>query len=343
MRALIFDTGNSIIPWLGSLLTRSDFIVDVISTVPKIIPFDGIGQNIYAKNIKQLLNLVVQRSKENYELVVPCSDILLSIIVNADISDDEKLKILPVTSVDNFQHLYSKIELSRTFKRKNIRTPDFDVANTWDELLSKSLKFDNNFFVKTDRGGAGSGVFLISDNSDLIACKSRLNFPLLIQEKIAGNVIDLSGFYQQKKLIHFSYSEMIECRPTNYGPSVVRKYYNDQARAMEFDDLLNRLGDALGANGFVNVSAIEAYNTNIIYFIEADMRPNAWVQHAKYVDDDPAPRISDYFRLGETYNRKVSQRQQINCTAFSKIIPHVDRLTKEEFDANKFNCKSYTL
>ena len=149
--------------------------------------------------------------------------------------------------------------------------------------------------------------------------------------------------FRSARLISFSYSEIIECRPTKYGPSVLRKYYNDPSMALVFDDLLNRLGDALGANGFVNVSAIEAYNTNILYFIEADMRPNAWVQHAKYVDDDPAPRISDYFRLGETYSRKVCQRQQINYTTFSKIIPHVDRLTKEEFDANKFDCKSYTL
>lgn len=343
MRALIFDTGISIIPWLGNLLVRSGFIVDIISTVPRIAPFHGIGENIYAKNINHLLNLVIQRSIENYELIVPCNDELLSIIVNANISDDQKIKILPIVSANNFPHLYSKIELSRIFYLNNIITPAFDVANTWDELLSKSIKFNKEFFVKIDRGGAGYGVFLITNNSDLVACERRLTFPVLIQEKIVGKLIDLSSFYQQKRLISFSYSEMIECRPTVYGPSVLRKYHNDPGRANEFCDLLNRLGDGLGADGFVNISAIEAFDTNIIYFIEADMRPNAWVQHAKFVDDDPAPRIFDYFHSGITYNPVISQHQSTSYRAFSKIIPHVDRLNKVEFDANKFNCKSYTL
>jgi hypothetical protein len=55
----------------------------------------------------------------------------------------------------------------------------------------------------------------------------------------------------------------------------------------------------LGADGFVNISSIRSDLDQKLYFFEADMRPNLWVNQPRYFGDDPANVINRYFSTRE--------------------------------------------
>jgi hypothetical protein len=120
-----------------------------------------------------------------------------------------------------------------------------------------------------------------------------------MQKKIRGRSISLEAFYQKGKLVHFSYST-VEKTKYKFGPTSLRKYMQLACLEKKVFDELGLIGDALGADGFVNMSAIRADHDKELYFFEADMRPNLWADHSRFFGDDLAMNISRYFSHGET-------------------------------------------
>ncbi len=343
MKALLIDVGANVIPWVASLLIRAGFTVDVVTTIPNFNPRCDVNKNVYATKPHELLKIIVGRLNQDYDLIVPCSDTTLKIILDAPLDESIKIKILPVATPLDQKHLCSKIGLSEVLSSHKILTPDFKVATCIDEMIEVSKRFDFPFLVKNDYSYGGAGVFCIRSSSELYACIKKLLFPVILQRKISGRLLDLSGFFQNKELIYFSYSEMLRSRPTQFSPSVVRRYYNAPVKASFLASQLTSLGDALGANGFSNISAIESFGTGDLYFIEADMRPNIWVQHSKFIGEDPALRIRDFFLFGKRFNYHLNSIILNGRQVISRIIPHVDRLSPDEIEKNYLDCKSYLL
>ena len=257
-------------------------------------------------------------------------------------SEKEKLRILPIVNKLNIVHLFSKIGLSNTFAENGINTPNYFVANNEDDIIKAFCSFKGGFFIKLDSSGGGLGVFPCDSRDQFEEIKHKIAFPVLVQEKIEGDLIDLSGFFQNGKLVYFGYAEILESRPDKFGPSVLRRYHKLSGIDVEIFDRLGELGQALGANGFVNIGSVRSAEDGKIYFIEADMRPTAWVEHQKFFEEDPAVRIKDYFLYGRTLSRDDIVGDMTTSGAESTIvIPYFHRMDRCEIIENKYNCHSF--
>lgn len=160
---------------------------------------------------------------------------------------------------------------------------------------------------------------------------------MLLQKKIQGIELDLSGFYQNSKLIHFSCSR-IERVNGKFGASALRTYVQIAHLKKEIFDELDLLGMALGANGFVNIACIQSDHDQKRYFIEADMRPNAWVDFSKYFGDDPAVQIKKFFSTKNT----LQHPYPINLAFPDKILlPYFSRIKLWELVINRYCVWKY--
>jgi hypothetical protein len=190
--------------------------------------------------------------------------------------------------------------------------------------------------LKSDTGGGGDGVrdFDLRDLETI-----GIDFPVLVQKKIPGPLLDLSCFFLETKPVSFSVSEVLRSKPGVYGPSAVRRYFPDRQRDPDLQALLSRLGSALGANGFCNVSAIQSSVDGQLYFFEADLRPNVWIEYPKFYGEDPALEIRLAFAApgqAETApKRSPAQASQ------PLVMAYLPRLTLLEIIFNRYGCRRH--
>lgn len=321
------------------LLTRANFEVDLV-TSPDLA--EGVSSCravhlAYAcDQIAALLEQILLHCA--YDLVVLGDDDLLSKVLDSPLSPELKQQILPVVSLAEAGHLYSKIGLSRQLAAAGIRTPRFETAASEAELFSASRRIGFPLLVKLDRSGGGAGVFCCRSPSDLAAALSKIQYPVLVQAFVEGEVIDLSGFYQAGRLVHFMYSRFEKTVGGAFGPSSLRTYYQLGTLEPAIFAELERLGRALGADGFVSVTAIQSASDGQRCFIEADMRPNVWVDYGRHVGNDAAAAIAGYFERGETL--RCPQPLQAGYPE-SAVLPFPPRLRLLELLGNAHGCWRY--
>ena len=281
------------------LLTRAGFTVDVISTNAFFKKNRSIRDYFLAEKDDLLVKIASEKIKKEYTLVVIADDPTLGKILNSHLSNKEKLALLPVSSDKHFAHIFSKIGLSQAFKRSGLLTPDFRIANDEHELKNAVGELGHPVVIKLDSSSGGAGVFESSCDDEFgNLITSIKTYPVLVQKKIKGVEVGMEAFYQNAKLIHFACS-MPEKYKYKFGPTSVRRYVQlSQLDEKVFEDL-RLLGRALGADGFVNISSIRSDLDQKLYFFEADMRPNLWVNHSRYFGDDPAKAINSYFSTRE--------------------------------------------
>ncbi len=338
MKALIVGENIDLIMPTSGLLARSGFKIDLVTNKKILRHLKTIGSFHYFNPLSNWINQS-NKSLSNYDLIVVCDDPTLKKILDSPLSESEKIKLLPVISESNMHHLCSKIELSKTFSATNVLTPPFFVLNKYEDIENINSKIKFPALLKIDFSGGGYGVFECADCNDVQnTIKNKLiNYPVLIQEKIEGALLDLSGFYQAGKLIFFSYSQIAGVVRNQFGPSTVRHYKKINALSSDVFDELVHLGQVLGANGFVNIGCIESSINNKRYYFEADMRPNVWVEYAKYFEDDPAIRIKNYFNEGAVLKSKFMNQSSQDVF----LMPFLPRLNWSEILLNKYNCWNY--
>jgi len=321
------------------LLKRANFDVDLIAFFD-ISARDASFRKVYCINsIDQLAEILLGLlSQSNYDLVVVGDDEMLLNILNSNISAELKKQILPISSIDGMRHLYSKIGLSILLKNSGIATPRFEVAQNEAELLSFAGKVGYPVMIKIDSSGGGVGVFQCNSLGEIFAHLKSYKYPLLVQQFIAGDMLDLSAFYRNGQLIHFTYSKFEKTIGGSFGPSSVRSYQQLAMVDGEVFDELRTLGMVLSAHGFVNISAVHSIKDGRRYYFEADMRPNVWVDYGKCIGNDAAIAINKYF----TYGQVMAYPQIIN-PSYPKtlLIPHISRLSFLDLLLNKYCCWHY--
>ncbi len=340
LKALLVGHGSDLMVFLPSLLNRAGFLViDVISIDKLVTKSKFISSHEKASNFNDVIEKLRLRNVDSYDLIVIAEDDYLKAVKNSDFSLEKKLKILPINNEKNFEHIFSKIGLSRVLSSNKINTPEFLVANNFAQAIDNSKKLGYPFFVKIDSGNGGSGVFECRNFSNLDAInKEVFNFPVLMQKKIEGTELDLSGFYRDGKLIYFTYSTIKDVVSNKFGPSVLRQYL--QLGIVEKELLLEMsdLGRALGADGFVTISCMHSNLDNKRYFIEADMRPNVWVEFSRFFGDDPAIRISRWFSNKEF----MTKLPEINLKYPKKmLLPYFYRMSKGDILCNRYKVFKY--
>lgn len=296
-------------------------------------------ETILATNLKEMPYLI-SRLYENrrYDLVVVGDDDTLKEILNSKLSDEKKLDILPVASRKDFTHLYSKIGLSHTLKQNNILTPAFKAINDVDCLINSANEFGFPLLLKIDSSNGGVGVFECQSRVNIFTIIDKLTFPLLMQRKIDGEIIDLSGFFQNNELIFFNYSKFEKVVWNKLGPSVLREFTQISLMPQEIVNDLRSLGRALGANGFVSITCIKSYADGRLYYFEADMRPNAWIGYGKFIGSDDSTKIRNYFA-----SKKILTNPPIFNQNFPKKlhIPLISKLKAWELLVNRHNAWFY--
>lgn len=339
LNALIIGSESQLIVAMPALLNRAGFTVDAVTTCTFLKESKFISNLEHSFIAEDLLKIVTRKNLDDYSFIAICDDNSLKNILNSDLSSEKKLQLLPVKNLENFAHLFSKIGLSKILSKSGVRTPEFLVATTLDEVILAAEKLQYPVMVKVDASGGGWGVFECKNSDDIKKIEKRFfKSPLLVQKKIIGTELDLSGLYRDGKLIHFTYSKIKKVTSNKFGPSVVRAYqqlYNiDHQTFLEME----KLGEALGANGFATISCIESAIDGKRYFIEADMRPNSWVEFGKFLGDDPAQRISNWFLSGEA----MKFPPQINNAYPAEVImPYYLRLSAIEILFNRYSVWKY--
>lgn len=339
LKALLLTQNIISIMTIPDLLNRAGFIVDCISTTKLKKDQKSVRRFISVADGGELIEAATKIISDNYHLVVIGEDDLLKKILNADSPDDVKLKLLPIIATKNFCHIYSKIGLSTALKEHGVSTPEFLIVNEKSELRASAEAIGYPVFIKIDSSGGGSGVYECSNDNDIDDLSDQLKtYPVLMQRKIQGILLDLSGFYQNGGLIHFSYSYPEKFVANKFGPSSVRTYLQLAAVEKTVFDGLARLGKALGAHGFINIGCIHSSQDQKLYFFEADMRPNVWVDFAKYFGDDSAIRIAEYFTSG----RVLEYPCQLNNEYPEKILlPYFLRIKLWELIVNRYGVWKY--
>lgn len=320
------------------LLQRARFDVDVLSVDQSHSKYPGIKNFILAKSTLSISNEAYSL-RGQYNLIVPGGDRILLLIKETNLGLRGKVKILPVTNSRYIHHLCSKIELSKILSANNILTPAYRICERFENLPELIFELGYPSILKIDFSGGGYGCFEIRSKEDIKNIPANFrNKRLLVQKMIEGKIIDASAFYQDKKLVHFSFSESLKTKDHKFGVSVLRKYYQIGSLDKGIFDDLKLLGEALGANGFVNIGIIESSIDGRRYFFEADMRPNAWVNFSSYIGDDAAIKIKEYFK-----SRKICSYPYKSNKAFPtfEILAFAPRLKLWEILLNRYNCLGY--
>jgi hypothetical protein len=281
------------------LLTRTGFAVDIISVNDSLKHNKSIRNHVFAQTNDILVRAAFDQARKHYSLVVVTDDPTLGAILHSDLPEEEKAKLLPVISIEHLGHIFSKIGLSLLLDKSGVNTPGYAIARDEQELKVSLAMLGYPAIVKLDSSTGGRGVFECANESDLRAIASKPHiYPVLAQKKIKGSEVSFEAFYQNGALIHFACST-VERYQYRFGPTSVRRYTQLAFLEKEIFDELGLLGKALGADGFVNISSIRSEQDGRLYFFEADMRPNLWIDHAKYFGDDWAFAIRRYFLSGE--------------------------------------------
>lgn len=333
-KALLFGYSYALLAAPASPLLRAGFKVNLLCPHHPNIHSNHLTLMTVPKDL--LVNKAAELASSNqYNLVVIGDDYCMDDVLSSDIPTELKLKLLPVASSDNFRHLFSKCILSEILLAAHISTPEFVICHSRDELYDGARLIKFPLFIKVDKSGGGNGVYECNSIKDILDKAENLLYPLLLQKKVDGNIVDLTAFYQNGHLIYFTYSIFHKTVGGPFGASSVRIYTQLGHIPEDVFIEMRKLGIALGADGFINVTCIECLLTGKRYFIEADARPNVWVDHSKYIGNDASVAIKQYFLNGE----RLCYPQEINLDfPASKFICYVDRLSTWDLVFNRYSA-----
>lgn len=338
MRALVYGLKATMIEAIPALLSRAGFEVDLVTTARSLQNCRFVTRLTVAPDAHALVTLVNDRAVGGYDLVVAADDSTLRLIRRSALSPDEKVRLLPVSDARGLEHIGSKIGLSNVLAQHGVATPAYNTAAAAADLPGAAARLGYPVMVKADESGGGKYVFRCAEEADLAALPPDLPFPVLIQKEAVGRLVDCGGFFRNGNLVAFSFSTVIE-NSAGFGPSVVRSYRRRPDRDERLVSQMRQLGRALGADGFVNISAIQSPTDGQLTFFEADMRPNVWVEHAKYFGEDPADPIRAAYAPGQPTGAAT---HPLGPDGLDEVIlPYLPRMTTLDILLNRHRCWSF--
>lgn len=340
MQALVIGDSVELILPLPSMLQEAGFDVDCVSTRRQLKKMPVLRHFFHAAQLAHLPTVAASLAGNHYDLVIVADDISLHAILKSSLAAEDKVVLLPVIAPENFSHLCSKIGLSRLLQQHAITTPDFLVIEDRQAFQNAEGKMPFPFMLKGDFSGGGRQTFECKSAADFAIFLKNFNaYPAVLQKKIIGEEVGIEAFYQQGCLIHFSYARPLQTvNNRKFAPSKLREYVQTGTLDVSLLEELRSLGQALGANGFVNISLLIADTDKKRYFIEADMRPTTWIDFPKYFGDAPAQKIKNYFRFGLTCEA-LAQRDHAYPDKI--ILPYFLRMELWELAINRYQVWRY--
>ncbi len=287
--------------------------------------------------VPAVLEQMGARSKP-YDWVIAADDLSLKLLGSFPWPAALRPRLLPLECAGQTNHLFSKIGLSTALSAGGVQTPPFHVATCTGEALEWAREQGYPVFLKVDSSRGGEGVHECACDDEIE--KQEVLFasqPVLVQKKIGGFEVDLSAIFLDHELVHFSYAR-IKKSQSRFGPSVLRTYYPLPLVDERIFDELVRLGRTLAANGFSNISCVEAADGSGRYYFEADLRPNVWIEFPGYFGEDPAERIRAWFTSGTCLSPRSVKRQE-PCVPVT--MPYFLRMKFWEVLTNRYGVWKY--
>ena len=284
---------------VARLLGRAGFACDTISSDARLARSGVVREAFPFEPAPRWIDAALDWQSRTGGLVVPCDDDLIRQIRDAALDSAIPCRLLPITGPEHLGHVGSKVGLARALEKAGVAVPRFAVVESAGALVAACEALGYPLVVKVDESGGGEGVFPCTSRveAETLAARS-LRLPLLVQELIDGDLIDLSGFFRGGRPVHFVYNRSLKNVGSPFGVSILRRYTRLSALDRDvFEDLVH-FSLALGLDGFVNISALRRSVDGRLLFIEADLRPNAWVEASRIFGDDPAPAIRSVFETG---------------------------------------------
>ena len=342
MNVLLICSSATLAWTLPALLQRSGFTIDVVARdliFKKISAIHKLAIVPLNQTLTDFsLNLIQQNGQDYYDWILITDEDVLQEVLESTIADEDKLLLLPVMHKEQLITINSKIGLAQALQKTPLLSPAFRIVHHLEEALHAALVINYPLFVKVDYSSGGLGTYKCQSRQDLLKLEFLFNGQsLLLQQKIIGKELDLSSLYLKGQLIHANYAS-VKKTTLPFGPSVLRNYHPLNAMGPAILDELRVLGHALGADGFVNISCIETADQQRYYF-EADLRPNVWVDYAKYVFNDPAPCIKAWFDQGLTYPHASKLKER--PLSKPRSIPYFLRLSLFELLINRHQVWRY--
>jgi hypothetical protein len=338
LNCLFIGRGWELVWRLPALAAKEGFTVDLVSSSP-LLQYSRFIRHCYLVSPdKSLIPTLKQLDCTAYSFIAVTDDDTLAEISNSDLPTADKLRLLPVCSPENFQHLYSKIGLSKILQAHGVKTPPWCIANSKEEAIQGGQLLGYPLLLKQDASGAGAGIIACNSAADIKRTSSEFfTKPVLVQKRIIGTEVDLSALFQEGELLHFCYAHFLKVIGNQFGPSSLRRYYYVSSLDPSIHEEVARLGKALGAHGFSNITCIEQVD-GTRFFIEADMRPNSWLEYSCYVGDGAFKALSCWLKKKETL---LPLLREGNNPTESKVIPYFLRLSLFEVLVNRFGVWSY--
>lgn len=302
LKALVYGQSIELTLPVFSLLRDAGFLISYLSSQKRIAKHPSIRNFFHVSGVENLPFAALEIiSKTTYDLVIATDDVTLHHVKKSSLSANEKLRLLPVVAEANFEHISSKVNLAKVFEVGNIPSPRYRIISSREELINLSAELTFPLIIKGDVSGGGTQTYKINDGIDLFKVASFFgHYPAVLQEYVAGKLIGIEAFYQNKELIYFNYSESLKTvRNNEFTPTSLRLFSQVGSLDNELLFELKKLGCALGANGFVNVSAILSCKDERHYFFEADMRPTVWVNSSRFFGNPAFVPVKKYFLSAE--------------------------------------------
>ena len=111
---------------------------------------------------------------------------------------------------DNLDHISSKIGLSRVLASHEIKDARVLCRSKFLQLRRAVRHLRDPLLIKIDYSFGGNGIFPIRAESDIARYEDKITYPVLLQKEVKGDLLHLSGFFQDGKLVHFAYAEVLE-------------------------------------------------------------------------------------------------------------------------------------
>lgn len=341
MKALIVCTDTHLAWPLPHLLARSGFTVDVVSK-------SGFFKSSAYVNIlflipseesvtEHAIKIVKEKQSGDYDWIIVAEDPLLLDILQANVSDDIKLKFLPVTGPEHFTHLHSKIGLADLMAKHGIPSPRYRTACSLSEAKIAAEELGYPVMLKVDQSSGGKGTYLCRSFADIVNHNDVFDGkPVLLQEEIIGPLMNFSSLFFKGKLISFDCSIAL-INDGDYGPSILRDYMPITYMHKEVAGELSKLGTVLGAHGFSNITCIQSGGKR--YYFEADMRPVVWVDIPLLYGYDLAVQIKRWFETKADMHTAYDWDQS-GLPALVKI-PFFLRMRSFEILINRYHVWRY--
>ncbi len=311
--------------FLPEMLTRAGFWVDVIGSSRCLRHSRFVRRFDFVPSGVSLIPVVVERIREKYDWIIPTEDDTLRELLQSELSLEDKLRVLPVQREEHFSHLFSKVGLAKIFAAHGIQTPPSRVAHNQEEALAAAEELGFPVLLKQDASNGGLGIDEWTYPSWVRAGQG----PFLVQKKLDGVELDLSGIFFEGKLVHFAHSKIERVWGGKYGPSSLRTYTPLSLVPREIFEELSQIGRALGLHGFTTISCMQVGQER--FYFEVDVRPNVWVSYSLFLGDDPAPRIRNWFAQRETLHHPAS-----SSSSQQRVFPYLFRLKHWEVLCNRY-------